>query len=41
LRDAAVDLALAAEAWTVVRVWEHVPIEEAVAAVERVLSQSG
>jgi len=32
-RDRAVDAALEAEGWTVVRLWEHVPIIDAVAAV--------
>jgi DNA mismatch endonuclease, patch repair protein len=32
-RDRAVDAALADAGWTVVRLWEHVPVTEAVAAV--------
>ena len=32
-RDRAVDHALAQAGWTVVRLWEHVPLEDAVAAV--------
>ena len=32
-RDRAADEALRAEGWTVVRLWEHVPIADAVAAV--------
>jgi DNA mismatch endonuclease (patch repair protein) len=32
-RDRANDEALAADGWRVVRLWEHVPLEEAVAAV--------
>lgn len=37
-RDRANDAALAEGGWRVVRLWEHVPIEEAVAAVIAVLS---
>jgi DNA mismatch endonuclease, patch repair protein len=36
-RDRANDVALAEGGWQVVRLWEHVPIEEAVAAVIAVL----
>ena len=32
-RDRAVDAALADAGWTVVRLWEHVPVHDAVAAV--------
>lgn len=32
-RDRAADAALAAAGWTVVRLWEHLPVAEAVAAV--------
>ena len=32
-RDRAADAALAQAGWTVVRLWEHVPVDEAVAAV--------
>lgn len=32
-RDRAADAALAAAGWTVVRLWEHVPLEDAVAQV--------
>jgi DNA mismatch endonuclease, patch repair protein len=33
-RDRAVDEALAQAGWTVVRIWEHVPLTDAIAAVE-------
>jgi DNA mismatch endonuclease (patch repair protein) len=37
-RDRAADEALAADGWRVVRLWEHVPLEEAVGAVIAALS---
>ncbi len=37
-RDAAADAALAAAGWRVVRVWEHEPVESAVAAVAGALA---
>lgn len=36
-RDRKNDAALAAEGWSVVRLWEHVPLADAVAAVEAAL----
>jgi DNA mismatch endonuclease (patch repair protein) len=38
-RDIATDALLAEAGWTVVRVWEHDPVEGAVAQVERALGQ--
>jgi DNA mismatch endonuclease (patch repair protein) len=40
-RDRAADEALAAAGWRVVRVWEHVPLADAVAAVATALAASG
>jgi DNA mismatch endonuclease (patch repair protein) len=37
-RDRAADVALAAEGWQVVRVWEHVPLADAVAEVVAALA---
>ena len=37
-RDAQATAALEADGWTVVRLWEHVPVDEAVGSVERVLA---
>lgn len=37
--DRAADAALAAAGWTVVRVWEHVPLGTALKAIEHVLRQ--
>jgi DNA mismatch endonuclease (patch repair protein) len=37
-RDRAADAALAAAGWTVVRLWEHVPVADAVAAVVAALT---
>lgn len=37
-RDRTADTALVAAGWTVVRIWEHEPLEEAAAAVEQALS---
>lgn len=37
-RDRAADAALVAAGWRVVRIWEHVPVEEAVEAVADALS---
>jgi DNA mismatch endonuclease, patch repair protein len=39
-RDAAVDAALIAEGWRVLRVWEHESIDEAVRLVETALATS-
>ena len=39
-RDRAADAALAAAGWRVVRIWEHVPITDAVTAVVAVLSRA-
>ena len=39
-RDRAADTALAAAGWEVVRVWEHEPLEAAVAAVLAALAIS-
>jgi DNA mismatch endonuclease (patch repair protein) len=39
-RDRIADTALATAGWRVVRIWEHVPLEEAVAAVEAALDQT-
>ena len=36
-RDRAADVALAAAGWQVVRLWEHVPVDDATAAVIAVL----
>lgn len=36
-RDRQVTAALEADGWRVLRIWEHVPLEDAVAAVERLL----
>jgi DNA mismatch endonuclease (patch repair protein) len=36
-RDRAADEALAQAGWTVVRLWEHVPLEDAVSAVVSVV----
>jgi DNA mismatch endonuclease, patch repair protein len=38
-RDAAADAALAAAGWRVVRLWEHVPLVDAVAAVLAALGE--
>ena len=40
-RDRAVDEALAAAGWTVIRLWEHVPIDEAVTTVVTALAAAG
>ena len=40
-RDQAADTALAQAGWTVVRLWEHVPLDDAVAAVVAVLGTPG
>jgi DNA mismatch endonuclease, patch repair protein len=37
-RDRAGDAALAGAGWRVVRIWEHVPLDEAIATVVRVLT---
>ena len=37
-RDRAADAALAAAGWQVVRIWEHVPLPDAIAAVTAVLN---
>jgi DNA mismatch endonuclease (patch repair protein) len=37
-RDRAADAALTAAGWRVVRIWEHVPLTEAVAAVTAALA---
>jgi DNA mismatch endonuclease (patch repair protein) len=39
-RDAAVNEALAAEGWTVVRIWEHEEIETAADRVEEAVRES-
>jgi DNA mismatch endonuclease (patch repair protein) len=39
-RDRGHDAALTAEGWTVVRIWEHEPIESAVASVKQALDAS-
>jgi DNA mismatch endonuclease (patch repair protein) len=39
-RDRAADAALAAAGWDVVRIWEHVPVEDAVTAVLDALARS-
>lgn len=39
-RDQQIDAALEAEGWTVVRVWEHEPVDEAAARIER-LARAG
>ena len=36
-RDRIADAALAAAGWTVIRIWEHVPVEEAAVRVETAL----
>jgi DNA mismatch endonuclease (patch repair protein) len=38
-RDRAADVALAAAGWRVVRLWEHMPLDDATAAVAAVLSR--
>jgi DNA mismatch endonuclease (patch repair protein) len=38
-RDRAADAALTAAGWSVLRIWEHVPTEEAAALVEHALSE--
>jgi DNA mismatch endonuclease (patch repair protein) len=38
-RDRAADAALAAAGWRVVRIWEHVPLADAIAAVTAVLAR--
>lgn len=40
-RDRAADAALEAAGWRVIRIWEHVPVEEAAAVVERGLNAAG
>lgn len=40
-RDADTDERLRAAGWSVVRIWEHVPVEEAVAAVRAALLTTG
>jgi DNA mismatch endonuclease (patch repair protein) len=40
-RDRAADAALAAAGWRVVRIWEHVPLDDAIAAVTAVLTGTG
>ena len=40
-RDRAADAALAAAGWRVVRIWEHVPLDDAIAAVTAALSGTG
>jgi DNA mismatch endonuclease (patch repair protein) len=40
-RDRAADAALAAAGWRVVRIWEHVPLAEAMAAVTVALAAGG
>jgi DNA mismatch endonuclease (patch repair protein) len=40
-RDRRATAALEESGWTVLRVWEHVPVEDAVAAVVRTLQQCG
>ena len=37
-RDRRVDAALEAAGWAVLRIWEHVPVDAAVAMVEQALS---
>lgn len=39
-RDRTADAALASAGWTVVRVWEHVPPDEAVSLVEEALAST-
>ena len=40
-RDRAADAALAAAGWRVVRIWEHVPLDYAIAAVTAALTGTG
>ena len=40
-RDRADNEALEREGWTVVRIWEHVATEDAVAIVESVVARAG
>src|SRR6516165_9974111 len=40
-RDRAADAALTAEGWLVVRIWEHVPLADALAAVTAALAARG
>ncbi|HBW19381.1 MAG TPA: hypothetical protein DEH11_10400 [Actinobacteria bacterium] len=40
-RDRAADAALTAAGWQVVRIWEHVSVEAAIAAVTEALARSG
>src|SRR5690242_20051910 len=40
-RDRAADAALTAAGWRVVRIWEHVPLAEAIAAVTAALTAGG
>ena len=40
-RDRAADAALAAAGWQVIRIWEHVPLAEAVASVEAAVARGG
>src|SRR5215469_12404724 len=40
-RDRAADAALAAAGWRVVRIWEHVPLDDAIAAVTAALTGTG
>jgi DNA mismatch endonuclease (patch repair protein) len=39
-RDAETDRLLTESGWTVMRVWEHVPVDQAAAAVEEALSEA-
>jgi DNA mismatch endonuclease, patch repair protein len=39
-RDRAADAALAAAGWRVVRIWEHVPLADALAAVTAALRRA-
>jgi DNA mismatch endonuclease (patch repair protein) len=38
-RDRAVDQALRAAGWRVLRIWEHIPVEQAIAEVEKLLGK--
>lgn len=40
-RDRRVTAALEADAWTVLRIWEHVPVDEAADLVQRTLTEMG
>src|SRR5690348_13374952 len=40
-RDRAADAALAAAGWRVVRIWEHVPLDDAIAEVTAALNRTG